>query len=245
MAKTLSDDLRERGIAAIRDGASCREAAKRFGVSASSAVKWWRRWRERGSVAPDRRGKPPGRKLAPHGAWILAMIEAQPDLTLAELRRRLAEQGIPVGYGSLWRLLDDEGISFKEAVRPAEPEREDIARARSDGWRRVPGRAPHGHWRTSTFVAGLRRAGVTAPAVFDGPINGPSFQADVEQILAPTLTPGDIVVLDNLGAHKSLAVRRAIERRGAPLVFLPPYSPDHFTRDDCTNDLQASGYASK
>jgi len=114
MAKTLSDDLRERVIAAIRDGASCREAAKRFGVSASSAVKWWQRWRERGSVAPDRRGKPPGRKLAPHRAWILAMIEAQPDLTLAELRRRLAEQDILVGYGSLWRLLDDEGISFKK-----------------------------------------------------------------------------------------------------------------------------------
>jgi putative transposase len=113
MAKTLSTDLRERVIAAVRGGASCREAARRFGVSASSAVKWWQRWRERGTVAPDRRGKPPVRKLAPHRASILAMLEAQPDLTLEGLHRRLAEQGVMVGYGSLWRLLDDEGISFK------------------------------------------------------------------------------------------------------------------------------------
>ena len=114
MAKTLSDDLRERVIAAVRGGASCREAARRFGISASSAVKWWQRWRERGTVAPDRRGKPPVRKLAPHRALILATLEAQPDLTLEQLRRRLADEGILVGYGSLWRLLDDEGISFKK-----------------------------------------------------------------------------------------------------------------------------------
>lgn len=91
---------------------------------------------------------------------------------------------------------------------------------------RVPGRVPHGHWRTSTFVAALRRSGLTAPAVFDGPINGRSFRAYVEQVLAPTLQPGDVVVLDNLGSHKGSAVRRAVEARGARLLFLPPYSPD-------------------
>lgn len=91
---------------------------------------------------------------------------------------------------------------------------------------RVPGRVPHGHWRTSTFVAGLRRSGLTAPAVFDGPINGRSFRAYVEQVLAPTLQPRDVVVLDNLGSHKGSAVRRAVEARGARLLFLPPYSPD-------------------
>jgi transposase len=91
---------------------------------------------------------------------------------------------------------------------------------------RVPGRVPHGHWRTSTFVAALRRSGLTAPAVFDSPINGRSFRAYVEQVLAPTLQPGDVVVLDNLGSHKGSAVRRAVEARGARLLFLPPYSPD-------------------
>ena len=98
------------------------------------------------------------------------------------------------------------------------------------GWgpkgRRLKGYAPHGHWRTMTFLAGLRMDGLTAPCVFDGPINGLSFRAYVEQILIPTLKPGDIVILDNLGSHKSRAVRDAIRAAGARLWFLPPYSPD-------------------
>jgi transposase len=91
---------------------------------------------------------------------------------------------------------------------------------------RVLGRAPHGHWKTSTFLAALRLDRVTAPCLIDGPINGELFQAYVEQILAPTLAPGDIVVMDNLGSHKSQAVRQAIEAKGAALLYLPPYSPD-------------------
>lgn len=85
---------------------------------------------------------------------------------------------------------------------------------------------PHGHWKTSTFVAGLRSSGLTAPFVVDGAMNGDVFRAYVEQVLAPTLTPGDIVVLDNLGSHKVAGVREMIEARGASLVYLPPYSPD-------------------
>ena len=85
---------------------------------------------------------------------------------------------------------------------------------------------PHGHWKTTTFVAGLRLEGIVAPLVFDGPINGQSFAAYVEQALAPTLKPGDIVVLDNLGSHKGVAIRTAIRAAGAKLFFLPPYSPD-------------------
>ena len=92
--------------------------------------------------------------------------------------------------------------------------------------RRLIARVPFGHWKTSTFLAALRLDRVTAPAVFDGPINGRSFTAYVEQILVPTLSPGDIVVLDNLGSHKGRAVRNAIEAAGAELRFLPPYSPD-------------------
>jgi transposase len=85
---------------------------------------------------------------------------------------------------------------------------------------------PHGHWKTSTFVAGLRTTGLTAPLVVDGAMNGDIFRAYVEQVLAPTLAPGDIVILDNLGSHKVAGVREAIEARGASLVYLPPYSPD-------------------
>jgi transposase len=91
---------------------------------------------------------------------------------------------------------------------------------------RVVARVPFGHWKTSTVLAGLRWDGVSAPAVFDGPINGRSFTAYVEQVLVPTLRPGDIVVLDNLGSHKGKAARIAIERAGAELRFLPPYSPE-------------------
>ena len=91
---------------------------------------------------------------------------------------------------------------------------------------RLVASAPHGHWRTSTFLAGLRHDRLTAPAVFDGAINGELFTAYVEQVLAPTLSPGDIVVLDNLSSHKVRGVRELVEARGASLMFLPPYSPD-------------------
>jgi transposase len=85
---------------------------------------------------------------------------------------------------------------------------------------------PHGHWKTMTFLAALRSHGITAPCVFDGPINGPSFQRYVEQFLLPTLKRGDFVIMDNLGSHKGEAVRAAIKSVGARLLFLPPYSPD-------------------
>ena len=85
---------------------------------------------------------------------------------------------------------------------------------------------PHGHWKTTTFIAGLRNSGMIAPMVLDGPINGELFQDYVDQVLVPELAPGEIVVMDNLGSHKSAGVRTAIEAVGASLVFLPPYSPD-------------------
>ena len=85
---------------------------------------------------------------------------------------------------------------------------------------------PHGHWKTTTFTAALRLTGISAPMVLDGAMDGPSFLAYVEQILVPTLAPGDIVVMDNLPAHKPVGVRIAIEATGASLRYLPPYSPD-------------------
>ena len=85
---------------------------------------------------------------------------------------------------------------------------------------------PHGHWKTTTFVAGLRNTGMVAPMVLDGPINGELFRAYVEQILVPELRNGDIVIMDNLGSHKGRAVRDAIRSAGAHRLLLPPYSPD-------------------
>ena len=98
------------------------------------------------------------------------------------------------------------------------------------GWgpkgERLRGFAPHGHWRTLTFLGALRCDRLTAPCVFDGPINGESFRAYVEQQLVRVLRPGDIVVMDNLGSHKSPSVRQMIQKAGARLWYLPPYSPD-------------------
>jgi transposase len=91
---------------------------------------------------------------------------------------------------------------------------------------RLMAKVPHGHWKTMTFVAALRCDQITAPLVLDQPMNGEWFRAYVEQVLVPTLTPGDVVIMDNLGSHKSREVRLAIRKAGAHLIFLPPYSPD-------------------
>lgn len=98
------------------------------------------------------------------------------------------------------------------------------------GWgtrgKRLVARVPHGHWRTLTFLAALRSDAITAPCLFDGPINGESFLLYVRQMLVPTLKPGDVVIMDNLGSHKAITIRQALGAAGARLIYLPPYSPD-------------------
>lgn len=91
---------------------------------------------------------------------------------------------------------------------------------------RLVAAVPAGHWKTTTFIAGLRESGVIAPLVLDGPMTGPAFRAYVEQFLAPVLKPDDVVVLDNLAAHKVDGVRQAITAAGAFILYLPAYSPD-------------------
>jgi transposase len=97
---------------------------------------------------------------------------------------------------------------------------------RSPSGARLVAAVPHGHWRTTTFIAGLRQTGVIAPLVLDGPMTGRAFRAYGAQFLAPALAPGDVVVLDNLAAHQADGVRQAIAAAGASLLYLPPYSPD-------------------
>ena len=99
-------------------------------------------------------------------------------------------------------------------------------RGRSPRGERCRASVPHGHWKTTTLVAGLRLDGVVAPMVIDGAMNGTAFTAYAIHFLAPTLEPGDIVIMDNLPAHKVAGAREAIEKAGAKLLFLPPYSPD-------------------
>jgi transposase len=98
---------------------------------------------------------------------------------------------------------------------------------------------PHGHRKTTTLVAGLRLSGMVAPMVLDGPINGNWFEAYVDQILVPTLKPGDTVIMDNLSSHKRLSVKLLIEAAGAKLAFLPPYSPDFNPIEKAFSKLKA------
>lgn len=115
MGRSLSPDLRVRVVQAVESGASRRQAAARFGVGVSSAIRWVRAWRERGNVAArpqggDRRSH----RIEAEAGFLLGEIERTPDVTLAELQARLAERGVPVGIGSLWRFFDRRGISFKK-----------------------------------------------------------------------------------------------------------------------------------
>jgi transposase len=101
---------------------------------------------------------------------------------------------------------------------------------RTRGWaqkgERCIASVPHGHWKTTTFIAALRVDALTAPMVLDGPMNGEAFLVYVREFLCPTLKPGDIVIADNLPSHKVAGVKDAIEKAGATLRYLPPYSPD-------------------
>ena len=99
-------------------------------------------------------------------------------------------------------------------------------RGRARRGERLIDRTPHGHWKTTTLIAALGLEGVRCSTVVDGAVNGAVFESFVEQVLAPELRPGDVVVMDNLSSHKSARTRRLIEEAGAELVFLPPYSPD-------------------
>jgi transposase len=118
--------------------------------------------------------------------------------------------------GSRFVFLDETGLTTKMTR----------LYGRAPRGERLVAAVPHGHWRTTTFIAGLRQNGVIAPLVLDGPMTGAAFRAYVEQALVPALKPGDVVVMDNLAAHKVAGIEEAIARAGASLLYLPPYSPD-------------------
>ena len=260
MTRVLSLDILERVVLAVEGGLSRRSAAKRFGVAASTAIKWIDRWRRTGDVGPrpqggDRRSQ----RIEAHSEEILALIDKKADITLGEIAEHLEEvHGLRVAQSTVWRLLERHGMTFKKTAHASEQQRADVLQHRQAWFDRQPnleaerlvfidetgastkmarryGRAPrgercqapvpYGHGKTTTFVGALRLEGMTAPMVLDGAMHGAAFLAYVEQVLVPTLSPGDIVIMDNLSAHKSPAVRHAIEAAGAEPRFLPPYSP--------------------
>jgi transposase len=261
MTRALSSDLRHRVISAVDEGMSRRAAAERFGVAASTAVRWVDLWRRTGSaLARPQGGDKRSQRIEAYADVILALVDETPDMTLAEIAAHLQQaHGLRVAQSTVWRFFERRGITLKKTAHASEQERPDVARRRRDWFEAQPdldperlvfidetgattkmarryGRSrrgarcrapvPHGHWKTTTFVGALRLEGMTAPMVLDGAMHAVAFVAYVEQVLAPTLKPGDIVVMDNLPAHKPTAVRHAIEKAGAELRFLPPYSPD-------------------
>src|SRR5262245_51017478 len=208
MPKAYSADIRMRVIARVEGGASRREAAEQLDISPSAAVKWVKCFHETGSCA----AKPRGGSTSPleaHAPWLLTLIEEQPDLTLDEVASAMHRHGIAVSRTAVWSFIKRHNISFKKSLRAAEQDRPDVARARQC-WKRPQA-------ITLTFVAGLRRNGTAAPCVIDGSMSGKAFLAYVEQSLAPALKRKDIVVMDNLPAHKVPGIREAIEARGATL----------------------------
>lgn len=129
------------------------------------------------------------------------------------------------GRWRIWqRWLEPDRFVFLDETAAATNMARLYGRCRSG--ERLVGSVPHGHWKTTTFVAGLRASGIVTPLVLDGPMTGERFLAYVEQMLAPSITPGDVVVMDNLAAHKVAGVREAIRAAGASVLYLPPYSPD-------------------
>jgi transposase len=142
-----------------------------------------------------------------------AAEQDRPDIA----ERRAAWRVLQTGLAPERLVFIDETWAKTNMTRP---------RGRSLRGTRLVAAVPHGHWKTTTFLAALRTSGLTAPLVIDGAVNGEIFLAYVEQQLAPTLRPGDIVIMDNLSSHKRAGVRETIEKVGATLMFLPPYSPD-------------------
>lgn len=142
-----------------------------------------------------------------------ASEQERPDLAAARERWREDQPSLDPAH---LVFIDETGTSTNMAR----------TRGRARRGCRIVGRVPHGHWKITTFVAGLRCNGVSAPFVIDRPMNSAIFLAYVQRCLVPTLIPGDIVILDNLKPHKAKGVREAIEAAGATLRYLPPYSPD-------------------
>lgn len=256
--KPLSNDLRERILAAVDHGeGSRRQLAARFRVNVSTITRLLQLRRQTGSIAPRPHagGKPP--TLDRDGLERLrGLVRESPDATLERLRQRL---GIAGSIMIVWRGLKALGITReKKTPHAAERDRPDVRRKRRSFRRAVEpiapgrlvfvdetgvttamtpayGRAPRGErvvaaapasWESVTLIAAVGLDGVRAPMAVPGAVNAATFQAYVDQVLAPAPRPGDVVVFDNLAAHLSPGVAAAIERAGARVLPLPPYSPD-------------------
>jgi transposase len=261
MARSLSLDLRERVVDAGAKGMSCRQAAARFGVSASSAIRWVAQVRSGLALVPKNQGG--DRRVAAHrgrgglhsrrGGTAARHDTCRTQGKAERARHKRRDRN------ALALLPASPHHAEKKITHASEQQRADVKSAREAWFERQPGfnpaklifidetgattkmarlygraprgercqaAVPHGHWKTTTFTAGLRIGGIAAPWLIDGPMDGDAFRAYVTKVLVPELAPGDVVVMDNRPAHRVSGVREAIEAAGATLLYLPPYSPD-------------------
>jgi len=242
MPRAYSLDLRTRVVGYVDAGHSRHAAAAHFGVSVSFVVNLLRAWRDSGRLGPRPAGGRRHSKLDPHRAFLLGRVAEREDITMPELSAELSVKGTTVDPASISRwFIRKARESWNANRQPSmglEPHRlvfidetgtsTKMTRLRGRCLRgqRLKSKAPFGHWKTQTFIAGLRCHGLTAPFVVDRPMNRRIFETYAETVLAPTLAPGDVVILDNLSVHKSQEAEKTIRARGAWLLFLPPYSPD-------------------
>ncbi|MDG3005487.1 IS630 family transposase [Paludisphaera sp. Pla2] len=253
--RAYSAYLRERVLADCDAGTPTAEVASKYRVSPSWGRRLKQRRRETGETAPRAQRYGPTPRWAEHLDAIRASAREAPGATLEEHRRRFgldlgistlwrAFHALGLTYKKVLKAAEQDRPDVPEARRRWREAMPGLDSARlvfvdetwaSTDMTRTRGRAPsgvrlvmalpHGHWKTTTFVAGLRTDGVIAPVVVDGAINGELFAAYVRQQLVPAHRRGDVVVMDNLACHKRAGVREAIEGAGCRLMYLPPYSP--------------------
>src|SRR5881275_867688 len=226
--KAYSEDLRLRVVAAVDGGMPRAAVARVFEVGSATITRYLRLRRETGGLGPRPRHGPPPIKTAALRAELLPRLEAQPDATLEEQKKSLIASERNEAARQAWRdraagieprrwvWLDETG-SHRSLTRRY---------ARGPRGERAVGRVPSRRGQNRTLITTLTLDGFGPGLLLDGALNRAAFEAYVDQILAPTLRPGQIVVADNLRAHDSDAARAAIEARGAELWFLPGYSPD-------------------
>ena len=230
MPRSYSRELLERVVGFVGLGNSCHAASRIFLTSPSfviNLINLMKQFRVTGSVEPRRRGSQRPGKLAPHRDFLLRRVEETPDVRAARVEwvdKRQPSWGASRNGLSLFMVCHLDAIGSNPMANGSKTNMA-RPRGRSKRGQRLKALVPFGHWKSETFIAGLRCYGPTAPWVIDGPMNRSIFETWVETQLSPTLSKGDVVILDNLPAHKSRAAADILKEKGGLFLFLPPYCP--------------------